>query len=576
MSLASYTNSSLSTAPATIITPVTWWDQGTQTVITPPPYPTYGPATACAVDVSPAVVTWVVATDVPALGTTFLYIDAATNQTSTSVTCTQSLYDEHKTLLLNEFGLAYGGKLDDGCHFVAPIWAPERRNESITYATYPGPAQQVDIGPVIKFTYWKGSDPWVWNWETYLDSTPHIYTGAVEAVSGTGIPFIYSVMYKMPGVTSLLPDLTDLQSCTLFHFETAPNKLTYAPFLTQRITIPKAANGVLTTVAENAPTLLPATIPNPAHAESPTQAAAQRPPPNLAAETLSVRPAPGPTNKPAIVVPAPAGQSAQEGQSQPDQTSQPGEVSQPGTGSQPNNPGDGNVSPPGSPAAATNTPQKPGITPPPALVLPDGQTLSINARPSTVSSRLVFLDNAGTVHIAPIPTGRLLQDAAVAQATAVPLEKIIRDGGVMAQGQWISLRVANSADAAKTEGSNAGQSNIKGDSSSSGQSDISNAVGGSTGLGGSVSAGGHIGQAISELGTWIRSGLGASFGSSQSRGSSESASAGIASGKSGSATTKGEQGTNSTVQPFTGTAASQRIQLSFIFIAATALLAHAI
>ncbi|KAF4553986.1 Hypothetical protein D9617_5g068610 [Elsinoe fawcettii] len=458
-------------------------------VTTPKPSPTqYGPVSHCVGFMSPAVVTWAPApSDIPAIGTSYIVVDPNVNTTSTSVACNQTVYEQYKTRFLDGFGNFYGGTMNEQCTFMAPYQAPEYRDAMISMATYPGPSALFEVGYQIQFEYWGPSYDGRWTWETLIaPHGPRYYTGEIitsTGLSGPGIP--WNTMWALPGLSKMFPDLPDLTSCTLIHFRTTPNSLTFARFLTEAKTLPRTAAGSLTVPPSESVTPVPA----------PKPTLVQPLPSQAVGHTTPVLEPAGP------LLPSPPTSVQEPAVPQPPADAPPSHAPAPGSGH-------GNV-----PSGQV----QPAFTPS-ALILPDQQTVSAGAAPVTILGRLVFLDNKGTVHIAPTPVPGSI-GSVPAQATAISLEQISHEGGIRASDIWIPAQATSTVQSNNADVSNPSTGTSKGDET----------------------IGESIGRTIGSIGSWIASGLGASTGRATTQNTTS---------------TSGSKGTG--VVSFTGDARRQR------------------
>lgn len=404
-----------------------------------------------------------------------------------------------------------------------------------------------------------------------LPPGPQFYTGAISSTATTSSYFTSSkwyyssdTTYYMAGLSTMYPSISWLSKlCTEVQFETAPNTLRYATFLTQTSTLPRTTSGLH--LVTDGPVVSPTAAPLPTP---------DAPQPSPSRNDAGAAPIAVPTASPVdgASEPNPAPDSPANDSNPPDHAQNSGHGApipeSPQNAAKPE-------TLPGSPSAnnAPNGPTQGQITAHPALVLPNSQTLAAGSSVATVSGRLIFLDNQGVVHIAPSPSPG--QAVSHAQATAISIEQIAEKGGVEAQGTWIPLRsVEAGQQGSGSQGGSNGAGGIGTETSSSGSGSQHGTDAGASSQNPSDasestesgSVAGNIGQAINSFGTWIMSGLGASVASTGGGKDAGSAS-GPAGAAAGSSATKGSSlggsgsgqnggvGRNSTVVPFTGDAA---------------------
>ncbi|KAF4553991.1 Hypothetical protein D9617_5g068660 [Elsinoe fawcettii] len=464
----------------------------------------------CNVYLTPAYITWVPAPmSYPVVGTTYLYVDLDKNTTSTSVTCTPSIVDDIRSKSSGNLGQWMGATMDDDCTLRAPYWNANSRTDKFTTAIWPGPQTLMDLGNRIRFF---GNDvPGYQSFKTLPSGIPiyYTYSDIIQDVGITSyqIPAVNGSWYTtkqltftMPGLSKIFPNVTELsKDCTTVFFETSPNTLTHANFLTQISTLPRtAAQGQVTQPVIPAQTAVPRPQPTPIQVPPSAGPAVQAP---SSAPTRAPSPVGGSNNNqhggsadqpvaPAAPAPRPADN---QGQGQP---GSPVVVPQEGNNG-------GNAA-----AVVTPAPAVP-LTTLPALVLPNSQTLQQGSGPATVSDRLIFFDNSGTIYIAPSPTNGAVPDAA--KVTSIPLAQLQRQGGVEALGLWLPISgttVVTPVTGKLTESANGG-SDSPGSSSGSNNVESGDPFGGadatpSSGLAGTIS------KALSNFSAWILSGLGAS------------------------------------------------------------------
>lgn len=392
-------------------------------------------------------------------------------------------------------------------------------------------------------------------------------------------PGSYARQYTLPHLSLMYPNITDFRTCTRASFQTAPNSLNYAPFLTEIKTLPRTAEGSLT-IPSQSRTADPGVKPTPEQ-PSPTQVG------------LPAQPGQTGNNADSQILSRPDLQpSSPANPAQPDSDGVLGSVSSSGQGSPANqgsSPNQGNGASQDSSLNPGN-PTNPGIPPTQgsptglaqqtngasnqqgtkqttklALALPDAHILQEGSPPATVDGRLIFLDK-GTVHVAPTSTPGQAPNAA--QATALSLEQMSNQGGMEVAGSWLPLKdttviVSDAGNTAAGTGSAGALANT-----ATGTSSGSMAGGPAGG-----SAGDSVGKRISDFGTWIMSGLGASTGASGSGkggGSTGQSGSDISSqGGAGGASISGQNGgtgRNSTVVPFTGDATHVGTGLSALAI----------
>ncbi|PSK57942.1 hypothetical protein B9Z65_9144 [Elsinoe australis] len=486
--------------------------------------------------------------------------------------------------------------MDNNCTVYAPYLDVEGRGELWATATWPGRSWFLDLGTKVQFAQ-ETRGEWV---ATLPPNASYTYD---DIITGT----MNERQYTLPHLSIMYPNITDFRTCTRASFQTAPNSLKFAPFLTEIKTLPRTAEGSLT-IPSLSRTADPGIRPTP-NQPSPTQVGLPAPMPTNAPQPEQPGNNAGtnaPGSPPPDTPPNPARPDSQS--SSPESPAQPGsggasnsgstpnqgspvnqgnsqnqessanQGSSPGQGNSPNRGSSPNQENPASPAQQANgasNQQGTKQTTVPALILPNAQTLREGSPPATVDGRLIFLDK-GTIHVALTPTPG--QAANAAQATALSLEQVTRQGGIEVGGTWMSLKSTTTVVSdAGSAGAGAGAAGTLSDSGSGALA--SSPAGGS--------AGDSVGKRISDLGTWIMSGLGASTGisgsgsggSSSAQGSAEGSSqggvAGTSQGGSGSSSTSGQnggKGRNSTVVSFTGDAAHVGTGLSalafFIGVAA--------
>ncbi|PNS20461.1 hypothetical protein CAC42_5911 [Sphaceloma murrayae] len=232
--------------------PTSWGSNLTQTLnVTLAPSPTFTlPVRSCELYLEPAWAIWTTPTSFPFIGTTYMYVDPNVNTTSTSVTCTPSLLPVIRGQQGAALGNLINASMSDNCDLYVTYWGPRDRSTTMTSAKWPGPSTVLDVGPDISILYYLGSDhvETVTAYQTVLPPVPHYYTGDVFTTFVTRDSGVVSKAWEMPALSLMYPELPDLESCTPIFFETSPNTLTYAQFLTQISTLPRSAAATPTSV----------------------------------------------------------------------------------------------------------------------------------------------------------------------------------------------------------------------------------------------------------------------------------------------------------------------------------------
>ncbi|KAF4553987.1 Hypothetical protein D9617_5g068620 [Elsinoe fawcettii] len=317
----------------------------------------------------------------------------------------------------------------------------------------------------------------------------------------------------------MYPELTDLKTCTSVIFETSPNSMTKANFLTQIITLPRTNIGQLTQIA--GPQQTPAPIPRPNL--SPTTSGSS---------TVPTKPAEN-------VEAAPVNPAAQPGRPQPPSDSSAGQEASseddPVSSSASDGDTDSGIAGPGSRPKSASPSRMIEI---PALVLGPKETLRPDSPAMTRSGYTIRLDSQGSAIVIPVMTaGEMPTQNSMIKVTR---DQIIRDGGILVSG----IKIAAFATALREE---IVEEQNDGDTGSRVQ-EGNDASGGSASTGG-----GSIGQRIASISAWIASGLNSLAGSLRSDGTGNMASApGMAESPIGQHRGGGR---NTTIQPFTGAAA---------------------
>ncbi|KAF2223701.1 hypothetical protein BDZ85DRAFT_249592 [Elsinoe ampelina] len=474
---------------------------------------------SCILHMSPVYYVWVPNPTAPPVGTKFVYVTANHSATSTSITCDQDAYFSQKDW-------RYAVDMGTDCSFTGAmpnIKYDEDKIWTSNTVTFPGPTTELSIGNMFYLKwYWPTSDGW---WSTHL-STAKVYTEKDWNLTGA----IYA---KMPSLPKYYPEIADvLRNCTNLLWETAPNSLTYANFLTQTITVPAAAAGGHLTV----PNVVPTSTPRLA-------APVITPAPSL--PRITAAPGFATTLRPNLVEPAAVpvvnavnnlGEIASERVND-------------AAASDSGDPLANHAA--GDPAAAVagnavdilvNSEHFSTVT---DLVLPGGFTARPDSSPVTVRDRVVSLDGLGMVHIAPVSmtlpgdaeldtTSPVNSRMGQTRSVVIPLSEIARIGSMNALGVYIPVSIERHV----TQPGHSGDG------------------GASTGQQGGV---GSLELAVSNIGRWIASGLGYSGtssledGAAVKKGSNSPSSSGATPGSP--ASTNDVPGQNGpTGIPFTGEA----------------------
>ncbi|TKX18800.1 hypothetical protein C1H76_9061 [Elsinoe australis] len=307
---------------------------------------------SCSLTLQPAYMTWATNSSLPPLATTVLFVNPSSNQTSTSIDCNTQVLSQY--YLNKGIGAQKITGVDDNCNLVGTFPNIEQVkgvNEFYTSsATATYPATYLDIGirfgaaGIFKTTYANGSSACLTSRNSYTTAGGKTYTGlltkttitetSIVAVNATGISTgTYTRTYTlMPELADYFPDDEVIQQCASYvSFETSPNTLTAANYLTQVRTVPGAAP------AQPSPNPPPGPEqPAPPPAESPNQPAQPAPPAPPVAET----PTPGNVPQPPAAAPpttsagpAPAPTPQNPDNAGPGQQPQPGQPQQsPGIG----------------------------------------------------------------------------------------------------------------------------------------------------------------------------------------------------------------------------------------------------
>ncbi|PNS20460.1 Protein transport protein sec1 [Sphaceloma murrayae] len=276
----------------------------------------------------------------------------------------------------------------------------------------------------------------------------------------------------------MYPDLPDLTSCTPVFFETQPNTLTHANFLTEVRTISNTAPGKLT-LAPAQPTEVtrrPPSVP----ALSASLPASE---PTSSAWSEMVDPGDKPPFLPQPQPPIPGSSSPPSGQSQ----EQGSENAQIGLSTLV-------ASIAGSRAGIMEV--RPHLTTAPALIFPGRQTLRPSEPAATVSGHLISLVAQGMVSVRPFAGSE--QQTTPGLTKVISMEQIARDGVIRGDNNVRIPAFGTMVVDTVSQGS-----------LGAGQGHGPNT--GSLGAGGSGSPGDSVGKKVSDLGAWIMSGLGVSM-----------------------------------------------------------------
>ncbi|KAF4553118.1 Hypothetical protein D9617_8g051310 [Elsinoe fawcettii] len=528
-----------SNTTTTAIDPGPWLSSNISALPTP-----IDPA-SCTLHMSPVYHVWVPNPTAPVVGTKYIYVTANASATSTSITCDQAAYTSQKDW-------RYAVEMGTDCSFTGTMQNVHYisiATPSVT-VTYPGPTTELTIGDFFHAQwYWPTTAGW---WSTTM-STGKVYTDKDWSLVDDSI---YNV--RMPSMPKYYPELADLfRNCTTILWETAPNSLTYANFLTSYITAPAAVIGELTVPASRptaqlgqaAPAITLVASPKPiaTSAGFPTPA---RPRPHTAVETGSTSGGIGSgadtssdatpgvqaeTGSTAGSSGSGAGVPSSEAHGNQAEADLSGDaVSHPGSAHS-NSKSDS--SSPNSPNRNQNQDATSTVT---NLVLPGGQTAHPGGSAVTVSSRIISLDALGTVHIAALKTGaaqggsqngQFLDGAVegeVLQSIAIPLSALVASGRLDALGVSLAISV-------KTEVVRAGAGEA----------------------GSADGAAASIGRIVGGIGRWIAGGLAGVAGVGGSASSSGAAHGQSVSSRTTTAGRPNGTGTSSVV-PFTGRGVSTR------------------
>ncbi|KAF4551079.1 Hypothetical protein D9617_14g075350 [Elsinoe fawcettii] len=429
----------------------------------------------CVLTLQPAYATWLTNSSIPPLATTYLVVNPSGNQTSTSVDCnTQVLTDYY----LNRVGGAQKIQgVDENCRLIGNFPNIEQISGINSFytsdATFTYPATYLDAGirfgaaGIFSTIYPNGSSSCLTYRNSYLTGAGTIYSGvlstttvtttsyfpsSVTGVSTVELTFTYRVM---PELSSYYPNEAVIRQCgTKVSFETSPNTLTGANYLTSVRTLPGAAPVEPSPPPSNPqPPSPPPQQPDqpapPAPPPGSTPAPGNSPqPPPAAPPTTVAGPSPAPTpQNPGSgnpgqqpQQPQPGQQSGigniisaiigvgqgQQGQPAPTQGSgnapivSPGQPANPENNNNPSNPGSNNPSGPGAVPAAPNNPSQPngqGLAPaPPAGTVPttvpaaiiNSQTLLPGGSAITAAGQTISLAADGGVVIGSttVPSGQ--------------------------------------------------------------------------------------------------------------------------------------------------------------------------
>ncbi|PSK34212.1 THO complex subunit 2 [Elsinoe australis] len=384
----------------------------------------------CFVVLNPVYATWVPAPDNGTVGTSYLYVDADVGTTSTSVTCNQSAFADQFSSRWSKSRYYYTETMDSNCNQVWPIvnaphWLWDSSQSYLQSATWPGPSTMLDIGHMIAFAGGEGLIP------MQTLPTPIYYTDK-ELTRLTALPTddpLYYLqdknLFLMPKFSNYFPNNTAFKTCTRFLWETSPNTLTYANFLTQTITVHSTPAGTLTTMPLPQPTHVPGQGPSVAM-PTPTKLAGAPGGPiwpgssqgsgEQGSSSGAGAGSGGGTGSGGSGASSGSGSnsggsgsgsSGSNGNSRSNGSSGSNgnsDLNNPNSKSNDPNPGAANNIDPAAAAAGTdNSPPTP--TNPPSLILAGSQTLRPGASPLTISSLLVSLDQAGMVHITSVGSG---------------------------------------------------------------------------------------------------------------------------------------------------------------------------
>lgn len=370
---------------------------------------------------NPVYATWVPTPDNGTVGTSYLYVDADVGTTSTSVTCNQSAFEDQFSSRWSTSKYYYTETMDSNCNQVWPIvnaphWLWDSSQSYLQSATWPGPSTMLDIGHMIAFA---GGTEGLIPMQTL--PTPIYYTDK-ELTRLTALPTddpLYYLqdknLFLMPKFSNYFPNNTALKTCTRFLWETSPNTLTYANFLTQTITVHSTPAGTLTTMPLPQPTHVPGQGPSVAMPTATKLAGAPGGPIWPGSSQGSGEQ--GSSSGTGAGSGGSGSGSSDSGSSGSGGSSSSGSSST-GSGDSGSNGNSGNNNPnsnsnnpnPGAasninPAAAGADNSPPAPTNPPYLILEGSQILRPGASPLTISSLLVSLDQAGMVHITSLGSG---------------------------------------------------------------------------------------------------------------------------------------------------------------------------
>lgn len=383
---------------------------------------------------NPVYATWVPTPDNGTVGTSYLYVDADVGTTSTSVTCNQSAFADQFSSRWSKSRYYYTETMDSNCNQVWPIvnaphWLWDSSQSYLQSASWPGPSTMLDIGHMIVFA---GGTEGLTPMQTL--PTPIYYTDT-ELTRLTALPTddpLYYLqdknLFLMPKFSNYFPNNTALKTCTRFLWETSPNTLTYANFLTQTITVHSTPAGTLTTMPLPQPTHVPGQGPSVAM-PTPTKLAGAPGGPiwpgssqgsgeqgsssgagaGSGGDTDSgdsgAISGSGSNSGSSGSGSSGSGSSGSNGNSRSNGSSGSNgnsDLNNPNSNSNNLNPGaTNNINP--AAAGADNSPPSP--TNPPNLILAGSQTLRPGASPLTVSSLLISLDQAGMIHITSLRAG---------------------------------------------------------------------------------------------------------------------------------------------------------------------------
>ncbi|PNS20122.1 hypothetical protein CAC42_5572 [Sphaceloma murrayae] len=287
---------------------------------------------SCSLTLQPAYATWSTNSSIPPLATTVLLINPTNNQTSTSIDC--------NTQVLSDYYLSRAGGaqrvvgVDDNCRLIGNFPNIEQvagiNSFYTTSATVTYPASYLDIGirfgaaGIFSTVYANGSSKCLTFRNSYLTGAGKTYSGQLtttvvtetgifsQNVTGITTATITRTYTLMPQLTDYYPDDPVVQQCASYvSFETSPNTLTAANYLTSVRTLPGAAPVLPSPEPSPQPPSPPAQSPNPPSPQPP----AQDPTPG----NTPVVPLPGPTGNPNTPAPSPESPPSNPAPAQPQQ-----------------------------------------------------------------------------------------------------------------------------------------------------------------------------------------------------------------------------------------------------------------